>query len=255
MQFKTFLRSEFVRRCKNNPSYSLRSFAKQLSINHSSLSRILNGKRDLSDNMIERLSLKLGLSPEEVLNYTSNSRKQELSKNKAALQLSADQFRYVSEWYYLALIELIKIYPNESESFYAERFDLKGIQIQLAFESLQRLNLLSYSKEFGWEDLTGSGSNSCTHTFTTDAKKNYQKQVFKMALEAIDDIEINRRSHSGVSMAINSKKIDEARLKIAKFREEICDFLQDGELDEVYHLGVGLFPMTKINNKENKNED
>ena len=55
--FKTYLQEEFVRRCRNNKAYSLRSFARQLSINHSSLSRILSGKRALSENMIQKFNV------------------------------------------------------------------------------------------------------------------------------------------------------------------------------------------------------
>jgi len=64
--FKTYLQEEFVRRCRNNKAYSLRSFARQLSINHSSLSRILSGKRALSENMIQKLAEQLELAPNEI---------------------------------------------------------------------------------------------------------------------------------------------------------------------------------------------
>ncbi len=250
--FKTYLQEEFVRRCRNNKAYSLRSFARQLSINHSSLSRILSGKRALSENMIQKLAEQLELAPNEIEYFIS--KKTTPQSLKKSLQLGADEFRYISEWYYLALLELIKIDSKEDTNFYAKRLGIKSIQVQLALETLQRLKLIEKSNTGEWLIKAEDGTNSCTHHSTTAAKKKYQKQVFTMALEAIDNIDVTKRSHSGVSMAINSKKIADAKARIASFREELCEFLQEGELDQVYHLGVCLFPMTILENEKNKKE-
>lgn len=42
-EFRALLRQELVRRSAKNPSYSLRSFAKSLGVNHATLSSILAG--------------------------------------------------------------------------------------------------------------------------------------------------------------------------------------------------------------------
>ena len=48
--FQTCLRNELERRCKANPAYSLRAFAKFLGVDPSFLSKVLSGKREVTRN-------------------------------------------------------------------------------------------------------------------------------------------------------------------------------------------------------------
>jgi transcriptional regulator with XRE-family HTH domain len=59
VEFRTWLRSEFDRRRKANPRYSVRAFAKALKIDHSTLSQLLRGKRTLTGKMMARLRARL----------------------------------------------------------------------------------------------------------------------------------------------------------------------------------------------------
>lgn len=59
--FREFLQNELANRCSENTSYSLRAFARSLSIDHSSLSQILRGKRKLTKSSIHRLGEEIGL--------------------------------------------------------------------------------------------------------------------------------------------------------------------------------------------------
>src|SRR5215831_20471357 len=72
--FRLFLQSELARRCSSNPQYSLRSFALQLGINHSTLSQLLRGKRALTPRMIKTLGARLGLRPEEIEAFVARER-------------------------------------------------------------------------------------------------------------------------------------------------------------------------------------
>ncbi|MDO9180986.1 MAG: helix-turn-helix domain-containing protein, partial [Bacteriovorax sp.] len=64
--FKSFLQEELLKRCRKNPSYSLRSFAKYLGIGHSALTEMLNGKRSITKKSIEKLGLTLSLNMTEI---------------------------------------------------------------------------------------------------------------------------------------------------------------------------------------------
>ena len=60
--FCTVLRTEFERRRSANPRYSLRSFARDLSIDHSTLSQILRGRRRLTVRSVRALGRRLRLA-------------------------------------------------------------------------------------------------------------------------------------------------------------------------------------------------
>src|SRR6202050_4890689 len=67
-EFRLLLQDELAARCSRNPNYSLRSFAKFLSVSPAALSAILKGKRPITHKMKERLGLQLGLSLKELGN-------------------------------------------------------------------------------------------------------------------------------------------------------------------------------------------
>ena len=55
---------------------------------------------------------------------------------------------------------------------------------------------------------------------------------------------MDERDFSGITMAINVEKLDEAKEMIRAFRRKLCKFLETGKKTEVYTLRVQLFPKT-----------
>ena len=66
MDLRALLGAELRRRRERNPRYSLRAFARTLGTHHSTLSRILDGRRRLTPRAVRRLGPRLGLAPPEV---------------------------------------------------------------------------------------------------------------------------------------------------------------------------------------------
>jgi transcriptional regulator with XRE-family HTH domain len=64
--FRAVLQAEFERRQSANPRYSLRSFARDLSLDHSTLSQILRGLRRLTGRTVRALGRRLRLSAADV---------------------------------------------------------------------------------------------------------------------------------------------------------------------------------------------
>jgi hypothetical protein len=59
--FRTVLQAEFERRKATNPRYSLRSFARDLAVDHSTLSQMLRGRRRLTTRSVRALGRRLRL--------------------------------------------------------------------------------------------------------------------------------------------------------------------------------------------------
>ena len=66
MTFRAVLTAELERRRAGNPRYSLRSFARDLSVHHSTLSQILRGKRRLTGRNVRAFGRRLRLSAGEI---------------------------------------------------------------------------------------------------------------------------------------------------------------------------------------------
>jgi transcriptional regulator with XRE-family HTH domain len=72
-EFKNYLQQELLRRKAKNPSYSLRSFALQLKLNHATLSSLIAGKRKLTPYTVKKLAKALNLGPEDLSRYTGTA--------------------------------------------------------------------------------------------------------------------------------------------------------------------------------------
>src|SRR4051812_29358035 len=68
--FRLFLQEELLRRCRKNPQYSVRAFAKALGCDFSTLAKILRGQRPVGRITIRKFGAKLGLGPDQIQAFT-----------------------------------------------------------------------------------------------------------------------------------------------------------------------------------------
>jgi hypothetical protein len=66
MELRERLKLEFKRRVARNPRYSLRAYARSLSLHHATLKRVIGGSRGLSPASLVRVCGRLGYTPEEI---------------------------------------------------------------------------------------------------------------------------------------------------------------------------------------------
>ncbi|OFZ20931.1 MAG: hypothetical protein A2202_02050 [Bdellovibrionales bacterium RIFOXYA1_FULL_36_14] len=248
--FKEYLNLEFAKRCKKNPLYSLRAFARDIQISHSSLCQFFKGKRQMSKEMIEKVGLALSLSPDEINKFSKNAKGEIIYDT-----LKEDEYHLLSDWYYDAILELLSTKNFKSDfNWIARRLNITLAEVKLAVMRLQKLNLIYLDEEGKIFDKTsGFTTTASDNAYTDSAKKKKQKQLFNLAKDAIDKFDVRERSHSGVTFAVSMKKFDEARAMIKKFRRELSALLEgdQNDLDDVYHLAIALFPLTK--NELNQN--
>jgi uncharacterized protein (TIGR02147 family) len=246
--FRLYLQGELIKRCGKNSGYSLRSFAKALQINPASLSRILSGERAVSEKMRDRLGMRLGLSPRE-LNSFSISSNPILDRKKKAYdfqQISEDSFNVISDWYHYAILELIHLKNFQPHPrWIAKTLGITTSEVSAAVERLCRLQLLKISSEKKWTSTFGNNTN-ISSDLKKSAYRKLQKQLLTKALEALDEIPLEIRDQSSMTMSISLKRLPEAIEKITDFRRSLCAFLeQDKERDDVYQLLISLYPLTK----------
>jgi len=256
MQFQDFLRSALVRRCHKNPRYSLRAFAKNLDIDCSTLSKLMNGKRPLSRKMTHILAMKLGLKQAEIKKFLEESARSEIaattqtpahSHSHTYDVLADDISAVISDWYHYAILELLRVDGLKlSVKTAAKALGLTVHEVSDALQRLQRLNLLKIEGH-GWVDLTSGRTTDITENATSFARKAHQKQVLEKAIAAIEDVAIEKRNNTSMTFAIDTEKLPEAIALIKKFRRQMGELLSRGEKrDEVYNLAVALYPISKI---------
>ena len=157
--FRLYLQSELARRCVNNRQYSLRSFAMNLGIDHSTLSQLLRGKRPMTAKTIEKLGGRLGLDQSAIEKYAAY---EEMFARTAARpvrgvrQLTCDLMYLVSDVYHYNILELVRLKEFKPDTLWIAR--MLGItqdEVNIALSRLLRLGLLEMTDRDCWTDKTG----------------------------------------------------------------------------------------------------
>jgi len=253
--FRLFLQDELIRRTKKNPRYSLRSFAKSIGCDVSSLAKILSGKRAIGRITIMRLSSRLGLSAQATEIFLSKHRETKkeppIGITADYATLAADTFHVVSDWYYYAILELIQTDDFRAESKWISRvLGITSSEANIAIERLLRLGMIEVDSKTGhWKEAGSGRLTTLGNRFTNHAFQNLQRQVLEKAILALDEVPIELRDQSSMTMAIDIDKLEAAREKIKTFRRELAAFLSRGQKQqEVYNLSISMYPVTQIRN-------
>lgn len=249
--FQTYLQTELTERCRANPAYSLRAFARDLDVEPSALSKILNGKRALTEEMRSRFGKRLKLSREQITALACADSAAADAGGAAGVgradyrRLAEDSFTVLANWYHYAILELTKIDGFESNSAWiARKLGLTRAEASEAIARLKRLGFLEEEANGRLHDVSGNVT-TVGHEFTNVAFKNMQRQVLQQALAALET-DYNQRDQSSMTMAIDSSKLPQAKQMLKKFRRDLSKFLESGPCrDDVYQLSLSLFPLTK----------
>lgn len=236
IEFRFKLQAEFSRRLRSNERYSLRSFAAFLEIDPSSLSRILAGKKQVSHTKIDALCKKIGcMSPTQKTN------------DEVFDSVELDTFTVISDWYHFAILDLVLLKTFQSSpQWIARKLGIEPFEALGAVERLKRLGLLQIQN--GKLVKAKSFYTNYSEGMTSAAHKEYQRQIIKMSLNAVDNCPQELKDITSITIAADSKKLELAKEKIKNFRRELCNFLEDGEKDSVFHLALQLYPVTQIEN-------
>ena len=244
--FRLWLQRQFTERCKRNSRYSLRAFAKFLSIDHSSLSQILSGKRPVSKKSVQAICEKLSASPQDLQSFGLIKTNQAVDADY--MQMSLDTFAVISDWYHIAILELTFVSRFIADAkWISKKLSITTEEAKSAVERLKRLGLLleengSYAKS---SKLLTNRTDVCTSA----AHKELQRQIIEKALLAVDQCAAEDKDITSMTMAIDVQNLDKARELTRKYRREMCALLEDGEQTQVYNLGIQLYPISKKEEK------
>lgn len=250
--FKDFLKRELSQRCEQNPAYSLRAFAKQLGVSHTSLSQVLSGKRPLTSKAQKQMALALNVSIEQFVKFKIPKT---IKFEERFEPLDIDKFEFLSDWYHDAILELTRLRCFKPDPKWIARvLDVNVNQINIAVERLIKLGLLKVEKTGEWKDLSINNTNNHVGEFTNSALKKYQKDILSKSTQALDVLPRDQRDHTSLMLNFSGANMKAAKDMIKKFRTEFSAAAQNSEqvADDIYTLQISFFPISKTKNKELK---
>lgn len=243
------LKSDFERRRKKNPLYSLRAYARFLEISPAQLSQVLSGKRVLSLNMASGLIEKMTISPFQKQKLLVDSSRayntlQELEKR----QLQEDEFQLVGNWESFAVLSLAKLKGNQAApAWIAKRLNIPERNAAAVFERLLRLGLV---EKRGSQFHRTSAAIKSTQGVASAAIRKYHRSVLELSQEKLEQVAVENRDFSSVTMPADPAKLEEARAILKECRRQIAECLETEKSNEVFLLNLSLFPLTSPGDKK-----
>ncbi len=259
--YRDWLKTEFDSRCRRSRNYSLRAFARDLDIPPPKLSQLMRGICGISGLKAKKIASKMNLTKEEKIIFVTmveaehsrsslgkqraQKKLERLKKNKDFSEISLEKFSLVSDWYNFAILELVDLIEfRPNINWISKRLSISTDEVS---KSIQRL------LEFGFLERDPiKGYRHPTQDLATPSEipsrqmREYHSQVLQIAEKALHSVPIDERDFSSITMAIDSKKIAEAKIWLKEFRRSFCrDIQKSNSKDRVYSLCIQLFPLDK----------
>lgn len=241
------LQKTFAERTRKNPQYSLRSFARSLDIDSSTLSALLRQKRKLTVRTAKHLIEKLGIDdPEEVRNLLLGCFSDASTAQAAPChELDLAMTEMMSTWEHFAILAVLDLtnFKATSKNISARL----NLPFGLVVDCVQRLKILGIVNEDSNGSLVKSEKNLATPSNIPSQKiRQGHRQFIEKSIFALESAPVDCRDISGTTLAINPKNLKEAKQRIQKFRREIAEFLEVGNRESVYRLNIQLFPLDLV---------
>jgi transcriptional regulator with XRE-family HTH domain len=236
-----WLLSEFERFKAKNSRFSLRAMALRVNLSPGRLSEFLSGKRRITPKTALKIAARLGLDPRKSSQFVGTTGETPVSQQYRRLEL--DQFSVIADWYHFAILSLMETKDfRSSESWIARRLGISALQVKAALHRLQRIGLVRRTGE-KWRS-TGRNLETPSDIASSALRKSH-RQDLRRALQALDEVSVEDRDITSMTMAIDIRRLSEAKTRINRFRKDMAVFLEEGEATEVYSLNVQLIPVSK----------
>jgi uncharacterized protein (TIGR02147 family) len=260
LDYREYLKSELNNRVERNSSYSLRSFADQIGVSPSHLSRVLNGEKKLSltsasrisqrlkhgrrqgSHFIDLIQLELATDLEVKAKLVDRISTNVGEKNQRIVSL--EQFKLISKWYHFVILTLTKLKTFQHDTnWIAKKLGVTKLTAKLAVDRLISLKLLKVdsNKRF---IVCDDGQISTTDDFSSEAIRINHQQNIQRALEALDKQDVLDREFDNCSLSLRKKDLPVAKKMIREMMDKLNEELDSDEGDEVYQLNMQFFRAT-----------
>ncbi|MBI1860826.1 MAG: TIGR02147 family protein [Deltaproteobacteria bacterium] len=254
--FRDFLKREFEMRTLRNESYSLRSFARDLNLSPGRLSAILNRGAGLSEANARRIAEVLGLSGSEAeyfftltMSAHARSARGRIQAKKTLQSLlctehgiSLRSFSSISDWYHLALLELVQLsgFKNE-DKWIANALGLKRSFVRPAIGRLINAGLLT---QMGTTLVAVTRSNRVESGISSSSIRRFHSQIIAKAHDSVHRQSLDERYLRSLILAVDRHGMALVREKIDRCLEEIKTISEKSRKERLYCCAIQFFNLS-----------
>lgn len=223
----------------------------------------MNGKRNLSEESIEKFIIGLDLNKQESDFFRNlvhfNQFKNSDEKNKAYQKLIGSQkyrklkplekvkYDYYSKWYHPAIRELIaaKDYDGTSQWLSNKLFPEVSVdEVERSIHLLSELGFIVKNNKGQWEQAETILSTG--QEVTSTMVNNYHKTILDLAKFMHDKLPAKERDVSTMTLGVHKDQAPKLKQMIYEFRQQVLSMVSCVDNPEdVLQLNIQLFPLTK----------
>nr|BDT27758.1 TIGR02147 family protein [Bacteriovorax sp. HI3] len=226
-----------------NPSYSLRSFAKDLGYDASNLCKYLNGSSQISEKFYLNIKKQLQLSQETLEQFERENTL--LYSEKSIFYISDENLSILGGEQCLLLLEILHLSHFEKTTLAISKYLNLPVQIlENTLNFLAGLNIV-ISEEGHWRH-TGQIVKLQLLPKSNDEEDLARAMARKITGQLVQslDSDPSQRVLNWSLVATDSKLLPEAKRKLANYREDILSFLEGAEdKNTIFSYVVGLHPV------------
>ena len=265
LDYRKYLEAYYLNRKAVDKKFSHRFIGKEANFDPGLFSKIILGKRDISNSMVLRFAalFKLDKRQTEYLEclvlYNQATIHQEqkhyyeklltLRGSKAkAKPVEHHQYLFYSKWYYSALRELLDFHPSDGSD--CEKLakmlapPIKASEVKQGLELLEKLGFIAKDSTGIYkvkDALITSGYGNAALS-----ANNFVLQSLELALGAIDRFPAAVRNLSTVTFSIPKERYSHYEEKIRAFRRSLMQEIEKEKgTSAVYQLNLQLFPLSQ----------
>ncbi len=259
---RSYLRDEYDQRHKRNPSYSWRSFARDLKLSPSMLSEFLKGRYGLSKSKATLIAqtIKLDMintehfidlleagfhrlpTQRELARIRSEERLQ-----KTGTSISSDALKSIMDWTYFAMMEIVGLEKGQEAKTenWTTPFRPLANRAKAALEALKEMNLV---KEVDGilkpsEEVTIAGEQ-----MPEENTRALHSQVMDLAQMALQDMTVDSRESLSVFASIHQEDFADLRKELNDSYLRILNkYANRPQADSVFCFSLQAFPVYSKN--------
>ena len=262
MDFRKFLKDFYLER--KPYGFSFREFSKLAGYSSPVfLKLVIENKANLSEIGTERVANAVGLTGTDAeyfrilvsMNQSKSAEQKKslfqelrsIAKSNKVKIVGEDQYDYYESWISPTLREALPHMAKAKASEVADKLTFKASAAEIR-KSVQVL----LNAGFLAENADGTFSQTDQKITTGDleipslAVRDMHRQMGELALEALENVPVEDRDISGLTLGIPENALPRIRSEIADFRRRIANIVTESpDTDRVYRLNVQFFPLTK----------
>ena len=233
----------YSKKREKNSSYSLRAFSKLIGVSSGALSEIIQNKRTVTHTTATKVLRSLNWNENEISDFLNEIKSKDKVKRDYQ-NLALDQYQVLSQWYYLALLNLIEL-PGEDHTNenLAQRLNLSVAVVEEAIERMLKLEMIE-TKDGGYKRT--HIRYKTTDDVTSSAIRRYHLDTLELSEKALREIPTEERDFSSILLQMNPKHLKKVKEMILNFQDEVSDEVDHDDQTEIYHLNVHLYPITNL---------